>query len=188
VSGFLVLSLCRCHRCVFCKGTDCTLWRSSDALATLAACPLRSESDRVICTAANSRLGPLPDSCTAAKFAPLFDHLVGAHQQRRGHAYAKRLRSFEVDHQLELGRRLPASRQASRPLRCDQRKMRTPVYLDHVDPVGRQAAVFRKIAKRVDRGQTVGRERDDQLPVRGCDRTWHHDQAAIWFSRKALDV
>src|SRR5438067_7718350 len=33
----------------------------------------------------------------------LFDHLVGAYQERFRDPKAKRLRSFEINHQLELG-------------------------------------------------------------------------------------
>jgi hypothetical protein len=47
--GFTALSLYRFHRCGFLARHSCTLWWSSGALE-LAACPLRSESDRVICS------------------------------------------------------------------------------------------------------------------------------------------
>jgi hypothetical protein len=36
----------------------------------------------------------------------LLDHLVGSHQQCRGHRHTHRLGGLEVDHQLELGRLL----------------------------------------------------------------------------------
>ena len=36
----------------------------------------------------------------------LFDHLVGAGEYCRRNCKAQRLRGFQIDHQLELGRRL----------------------------------------------------------------------------------
>jgi hypothetical protein len=39
-----------------------------------------------------------------SKIASLFDHLVGAGEQRRRHFEAQRLRGLEIDHQFILGR------------------------------------------------------------------------------------
>ena len=41
-----------------------------------------------------------------ADIPPLFDHLVGAGEQRGRHGEAERLGSLEVDHQFVLGRSL----------------------------------------------------------------------------------
>jgi hypothetical protein len=40
--------------------------------------------------------------CNSSNAAPLFDHLVGAGEQRRRHFEAERLRRFQIDDQLEL--------------------------------------------------------------------------------------
>jgi tripartite-type tricarboxylate transporter receptor subunit TctC len=48
---------------------------------------------------------PLPDSCSAAKKA-LFDHLVGAGEQRVRHGQAERLGGLEIDREPVLRRRL----------------------------------------------------------------------------------
>jgi hypothetical protein len=54
---------------------------------------------------------PTSDICSATNavrcyIALLFNHLVGAGEQRLRHGEAQRLRGLEIDHQLELGRRL----------------------------------------------------------------------------------
>src|SRR2546429_4647299 len=46
---------------------------------------------------------PIADSCTAAN-GILFDHLVGACEQRRRHVEADRIGRLQVDDQLELAR------------------------------------------------------------------------------------
>ena len=42
----------------------------------------------------------------AQQISLLFDHLVGAREQRLGNGYAKLLRGFEIDDQFKLGRNL----------------------------------------------------------------------------------
>src|SRR5262245_66316431 len=55
---------------------------------------------------ANSRL------MQRSKTASLFDHLIRTGEQRRRHSQPKRLRGFQIDNELVLGRRL--HRQVSR--------------------------------------------------------------------------
>src|SRR5262249_43294441 len=96
----------------------------------------------------------------------------------------ERLGGLEVDHEFVLSRRLHRKVGGLFTLEdaIDVRG-RTPEHIDGVDPVGRQAARFGKIAPWVDRRQTVARrERDDQVPMRGCDLAWQHDQAAVWLT------
>ena len=66
--------------------------------------PIREEKRTSLMRSGTSAL------CQKATFALqqifLFDHLVGAGEERRWHSNAKRLGRFEIDYQFVLGRRL----------------------------------------------------------------------------------
>ena len=66
----------------------------------MSALPLKADKAQTCC---HVRLVPKADERAAAK-APLFDHLVGAGDERRWDFEAERPRSLEVDGQVELGR------------------------------------------------------------------------------------
>ena len=83
---------------------------------------------------------PEGDIRTAANCI-LFDHLVGAGEQRWRHREAERLGSLEIDHQLVLGRRL--HRQVGRLLALEDAidiAGGAPVLVEQIGPVGDQAA------------------------------------------------
>jgi len=71
----------------------------------------------------------------------LFDHLVGAQQNRLRHSKPQRLGSLEVEHQLVFGRRL--HRKVGWLLALEDAidvASRAPELVDRIDPVGDQAA------------------------------------------------
>jgi hypothetical protein len=49
--------------------------------------------------------GPTGDTCIAT-IGRLFDQLIGASKQRRGHGKAQRLRSLEIDDEIKSGGKL----------------------------------------------------------------------------------
>src|SRR5258708_40254233 len=79
--------------------------RLIDKLPTLAACPLRPESDR-----RRSKCDPSLSAnrvlTRCSKKAQLLDHLVGAGDERRPDFQSKRLCGLEVDDQLKFDRLL----------------------------------------------------------------------------------
>jgi hypothetical protein len=98
---------------------------------------------------------PLADICGAASFS-LFDHLVGAREQRCWDFEAERSRSLEIDHQLVLGRRL--HRQVGGLLVAQDAvdvNSRMPILVALIGAIGDQAADLDEVAERIDRGQLV---------------------------------
>ena len=105
---------------------------------------------------ADARFGSLADMCGAtSKTYRLLDHLVGAVKQCWRHDEAERIRGFEVDHQLILGRRLRW--QVGRLLALED-----AVHIGRSKPKKNRAAHFRKIADRLlQRRNATGRWQAD---------------------------
>ena len=80
----------------------CPLWVKSRHVQRKRSCPLYPQSRHVQCT----RRCPLcakSELMHRSKQHLLFDHIVGTGEQRGRDFEAKRLRGFEIDHQLEFG-------------------------------------------------------------------------------------
>src|SRR5215813_15253169 len=107
----------------------------------------------------------------------LFDHLVGACQQRRRHRQAEGPSRLEIDDQVKLGRRL--HRQIGRLLALENAidvASRAPIQVYKVWPIGDQTAAGSKEAERIDRGQSVpGCKSYDQIAMKNRSPASGHD-------------
>src|SRR6266540_5679256 len=110
-----------------------------------------------------------------------FDQLLGAGEHSCWHVEAKRLRGFEIDHQVVLSRRL--HRQIGRLLAFEN-----PIYVpscetvlvNQIRSVADQAAVPDEVRIGVDGGQLVpGGKPDDQITMCRRQCAPRHDQAVI---------
>jgi len=108
----------------------------------------------------------------AFRAVALLDHLVGAREQHWRHVEAERLGSLPVDDQLVLGWRL--HRQVDRLLPLEDAvdvAGRSAELVELIIPVGDEAAVVNKVARKVDRRQFVpGCKHDDQTATRSSAR------------------
>src|SRR5262245_59140527 len=105
---------------------------------------------------------------------------------RASNGEAKRLRGFEVDHKLILGRRL--NRQVGRLSPFEDAinvAGAGSILVRYIGPIGDQPAVGDKIAENVNGRQTVpGGQCHDQLTMERCRDTRGYNQAAIRFTRE----
>jgi hypothetical protein len=99
------------------------------------------------------------------------------------------MRGFEVDDKLEFGRLLDW--QVSGPFTLENAidiGRRLPVSLEHLNPVGHQAAGGDEVAERIDGRQAMpGGERDDRSTVARGEEVRQHEERAIGCARKLLD-
>src|SRR5262245_6637434 len=118
--------------------------------------------------------------------APLFEHLVGAGENRRRHIEAVGLRGLQIDHQLVLRRRL--DREVSGLFTFKDAvdvAGRLSVLLDLIGSIGDQTANSYERAQEVDRGQLELRcKRDDQIAMKERQRAWRYNQAAVAGARE----
>ena len=110
----------------------------------------------------------------------LFDHLVGAREQRGRDLQAERLCGLEVDHKFILGRCLNRQIRGFLALKdAIDVACRASESVDRIRSVGHQAAVSYEVARQVDGWQFVpGCKPYDQIALEVCQRAPGDNQAA----------
>jgi hypothetical protein len=111
----------------------------------------------------------------------LFDHLVGACEQRRRHRDAECFGGFQIDRQLVFGWGLRGQIGGLLAFKyAIDVTSGALILVDHVRPIGDQAAGGDEEASEVDCGQLmIARQSDDQLAMLKRQCGCGHDQTAI---------
>src|SRR5262245_55195266 len=119
----------------------------------------------------------------------LFDHLVGAGDERRRYVETDRFGGGEVDDELKLGGLL--DRQVAWLFTLEDTidiGRGLPISIEHFRPIGHQPSARCEVAERINCGQAVpGSERDDRLTIRCGEEVWQDEKCAIGFPRNLLD-
>jgi hypothetical protein len=98
----------------------------------------------------------MSDKCQKRTLHSLFDHLIGAGQQRGRHCQSERFRGLHIDGQLIFGRHL--NRQVGRLLALEDavdKAGRLTVLLNEIRPIGDRAPGGDEVMLVVDRGQII---------------------------------
>src|SRR5262245_17965830 len=124
----------------------------------------------------------------AVTISASFTHLIGAGQERRREIKAERLRSLQVDDQLEFSR--PLDGQVGR-LRASQYAIdiqrRAPVQIYRIDTVRHQAAIGDEVTVWIDRGQaSFGRRSRDESTIAHGRAVRQHNDTSIRLSRESI--
>src|SRR5262249_209104 len=171
----------------------CASQKAMSALPRIATAKANSRKSHVRFTPESGHVrckGECPlwaksDSCTAAK-GWLFDHLVGAREQRRRHREAELLCRFEIDHQFVFRWRL--NRKIGRLLAFEDAidvNRGTPVLVKKINAIGDQNATGNINSVGSDRWKLMlGRKRIDQFAMSNRQCARGRDQTAIWLARE----
>src|SRR5215510_1059850 len=141
-----------------------TAWGSKSVIAVMSAARPLFHQEQTFVGTHRTAVSCQEATYASQQTAPLFDHLVGAADQRQRKSEAKRLGRLEIDHELDfhsqLNREIARLFTLENPARVNAGQT---ISVGHVATIAHQAAGSCELVRKVHRRHRVARGKRDEL-------------------------